>query len=292
MKAIETSALQELESLVVRHLTGEPVQIPVLAAGEITVVLRWPPTDPQWVCKRLPPSNDRARLLRYADDIERYEALVAERGIVVAPSQRAVITNSIGAHVLYVMQPLYAPDALASAILRSAEPPTVPPVVVQIIEALEQIDDTLGVDGQLSNWAWDEGRATLIDTTTPFLQTGGRSEIDIDVILLPFPAVARPALRRWVAPGVLGRYHRPRDVAVDLLANFHRERLSQWVDPVAEVIGDRFGAPITREEVDEYYRADAKLWTSVQAAKRSQRWWQRTVRRQQYPFLLPERIER
>lgn len=292
MKAIETAQLQELESLVGRHLAGENVDIPILAAGEITVVLRWPMTDPQWVCKRLPPANGRSRLMAYAANIDRYEELVRARGIVVAPSQRVVISNDSGADVLYVIQPLYPPQTLASAILRAAEPPHVPPVVVQIIDAMEEIDATLGVDGQLSNWAWHDDRATLIDTTTPFIQSDGRSVIDIDIILLPFPAAARPLLRRWVVPDVLGRYHRPRDVAIDLLANLHRERLAEWIEPISELIGDRFGPPITREEVDEYYGGDAKLWTAVQAAKRSQRWWQQSVRRQQYPFLLPERIER
>ncbi len=50
--------------------------------------------------------------------------------------------------------------------------------------------------------------------------------------------------------------------------------------------------PITSEEAERYYRDDARMWELLQRLRRADRWWQRTVRRRPYPFLLPGRIAR
>jgi hypothetical protein len=50
--------------------------------------------------------------------------------------------------------------------------------------------------------------------------------------------------------------------------------------------------PISAAETERYCRDDARMWDLLQRLRRADRWWQRTVRRRPYPFLLPPRIER
>ena len=47
-----------------------------------------------------------------------------------------------------------------------------------------------------------------------------------------------------------------------------------------------------RNEVLLGLRADARMWALLQRLRRADRWWQRRVRRRQYPFLLPGEVQR
>jgi hypothetical protein len=102
----------------------------------------------------------------------------------------------------------------------------------------------------------------------------------------------RGAVRRFVLPDILDRYHRPRTVVLDLAANLYKERLDRWIPTVLDAAGDRVDPPITADEVRRDYRSDARTWSLLQALRRADRTWQRRVRRRTYPVLLPSRIDR
>ena len=55
---------------------------------------------------------------------------------------------------------------------------------------------------------------------------------------------------------------------------------------------DHLSFALTVDEVRKYYRSDARTWEVLLRLRRADQWWQRRVRRQSYPFLLPERTER
>jgi hypothetical protein len=136
------------------------------------------------------------------------------------------------------------------------------------------------------------GELVLIDTTTPMMRRDNADVLDVRTNLAPFPAVLRPALGRFVVPGVLARYHRQRDTLIDLVANFNRDRITQWIPAGIEAINQALDEPVTRAQSDAYYRADARLWTLVQWLKRVNRRWTQSVRHREYPVLLPGHIDR
>ncbi|MEZ5192381.1 MAG: DUF6206 family protein [Nocardioides sp.] len=151
----------------------------------------------------------------------------------------------------------------------------------------------LGLDAQLSNWAWAGGELGYFDVTTPMLNdAAGRTRLDLRLLSAPLPAPARPAVARFVAPGIVAAYHRPREVALDLVGNLVKERLEPVIDTALAAANARVAPAITRAEIDRWYRANARMWELLLRLRRADRWWQRRVRRRTYPFLLPGRIER
>ena len=100
-------------------------------------------------------------------------------------------------------------------------------------------------------------------------------------------AVASAANERWLA--MLGKFVAE---AARFAANLQKEGLSEWIPPALEVINAQVSPTVTPEEVERYYRSDARLWEAMLKLRRADRWWQRRVRRRDYPFLLPGHIDR
>jgi hypothetical protein len=155
------------------------------------------------------------------------------------------------------------------------------------------VDPLVGLDAQLSNWAWIDGRAVYFDVTTPLLRRpDGSTELDTGVFLASLPWALRSPVRRFVLPGILARYHDARTVVLDLAANLLKERLDPAIPVLLDLVRDRVEPTISEEEVRKDYAGDARTWAALQAARRIDRRWQRTVRRRDYPFLLPGRVDR
>ena len=107
------------------------------------------------------------------------------------------------------------------------------------------------------------------------------------MLIASYPWVLRPPLRRFAAPPIAAAYCDPRTVLLDLAANLHKERLTEWIPAVLEAANRELSVPLTAGEVDSYYRSNARLWEVMLRLRRADRWWQRRVRRRTYPFLLP-----
>ena len=79
---------------------------------------------------------------------------------------------------------------------------------------------------------------------------------------------------------------------LDAIGNLHKERLPHVVEPLLDAANRVVQPAITSAEVAGYYKWDARMWAVLQRLRRADRWWQRTVRRRRYAFLLPGKIER
>ena len=99
-------------------------------------------------------------------------------------------------------------------------------------------------------------------------------------------------MRRFVAPGIVAAYHRPRDVAVDLAGNLLKERMGDLLPAVVGAVNERVEPPVDVAEVQRWYRSDARMWELMLRLRRADRWWQQRVRRRTYPFLLPDATDR
>lgn len=286
--------LVEVEALVrVALRGGGESQLRMLAWGEIGPVLGWPAKAPAFALKRLPPFATAAAADAFATTLEDYIEALAGHGLACVPTTMRRVPDEPGV-VGWIVQPLVSADAIGPALLRGADPAAGHPVLRAVVDAdLTIPGPRLALDGQLSNFAFVDGRLLYLDITTPLLfDADGRLRMDIGLLLGALPAVLRPAVRRWVVPDLLRRYRDPRAVVLDLLGNLLKERLDAWVPVTLALVADRLEPSITADEVRGAYASDARLWEVLLRLRRTDRAWQRHVRRRDYPFLLPGPIER
>ncbi len=156
------------------------------------------------------------------------------------------------------------------------------------------IDSRLGLDAQISNWALDtDDGFVYIDVTTPLIRDeAGNEMLDTDLFLASLPAFLRPGVRRFLLPEILGHYYDARAALLDLIGNLKKERLDNAIPAFLEEANHVVDPPITGKEISRYYRSDAVMWEILQRLRRTDRWWQHTIRRRGYPFLLPGKVDR
>jgi hypothetical protein len=281
--------LQAVDSAVEAAVrAGEAGPLRVLGYGEITLVLGWPSERPTLAVKRLPVFNDRAQLTRYRALLHRYIAELERRGVGVLPTDLRS-TDAERPHV-YLVQPLVARDKMLNRILASAETERDRGAALlgRVVSAVtDTVDQRLGLDAQVANWAVDGDQFSCLDLSTPLMRSKDGSDLlDLDLFLSIYPWALRPALRR-IAHDVMGQYHEPREVIVDVASNLVKERLERWLPSLLEAANERVRPPITEREVRKYFARDKQLWLLMQRLRRADRAWQRLVRRRPYPFLLP-----
>ena len=270
---ITDDELASLESDVNRALTlGDAAGLRLLGHGEISLVLGWPAEEPRSACKRLPPFPSVDRALDYAGTLGRYLDLLRERGVRVLDTEVRRVPLADGAVAVYCVQPVLPPDALATDLLRT-DPQRAEAVIGEVVDhILDVTDERVGLDAQLSNWAADGAGLVYIDVTTPLVRDpNGREELDTDIFLASFPWLLRAAVKRFVIPDVIERYHQPRTVVLDLAANLVKERLEQHIPTVLAAAGDRIQPPLLEDEVRADYRSDARTWAALQAMRRADR---------------------
>jgi hypothetical protein len=291
-------ALQDLAALdaaVTRAFaTGDASGLEVLGYGEISAVLAWASDGRSWACKRLPPFPGRADADRYSALFEEYLATLQVRGVKVVPSTLQRLERDDGKVVIYCVQPLLPAAQLAVRVLErsnAAEARALFETVLGRIVAV--VSPQVGIDGQLSNWWVTGDEVAMLDVTTPLLKdAAGRNRLDMELFLAAVPAPVRPLFRRYVVPSVVDKYHDPRGVTLDLVANLIKEGLESHIGPFLEIANRRLSQPIEAAEVRRYYAGDARVWTAWQALRRADRFVRLRLLRQPYPFLLPGRIER
>jgi hypothetical protein len=292
---INATELTQLEALVSRALeTGDEEQLRVLGYGEITLVLAWPPHAPTLACKRLPSFPNHETVDAYREVLDVYLGALRSRGVDVVKTELHTVDRDDGRVAAYCVQHALDAATIVPALLRTCNPADGHPVFAAIVDAVfGACDPQVGIDAQLANWVWDAGALRYFDVTTPMLRDdAGRLRLDADLFLTSFPWPLRAPFRRFVLPGVIARYSRPRDVLIDLLGNMCKERLDPWLPAALAAVNARVTPEITEAEVRKFYAADARLWAAVLAVRRADRWWQRRVRRRTYQFLLPRRIDR
>jgi hypothetical protein len=91
---------------------------------------------------------------------------------------------------------------------------------------------------------------------------------------------------------VIDKYHDPRGVVLDLIANLIKEGQANRIAPFLQVANPHLSRPLEEVEVRRYYSGDTRVWTAWQAMRRWDRFVRTRLLGQPYPFLLPGRIDR
>ena len=85
----------------------------------------------------------------------------------------------------------------------------------------------------------------------------------------------------------MGQYHEPRGVLVDVASNLVKEGLEPWLPAfLAAAERPRVARDRPRARCGATSPATKRLWLLMQRLRRTDRAWQRRVRRRPYPFLL------
>jgi hypothetical protein len=287
--------LLTLEAAVDRALaTGDAAQLEVVGYGEITLVVRWTVGGRQVACKRLPGLAGDAAFSAYRSCVASYIVRLAERGLVVPETTVAAVPRRDGSVTAYCVQPVLESTSLLPNRLQGAGQGEIRAVVAALVGRIAGcIDSRLGLDAQLSNWAWVDGGLRYLDISTPFERDDrGRESFDVELHLASVPWALRGAVRRFALGAILDKYYDRRGALLDLAGNLHKERLAQLVPAFLDAANRVVEPSIMTEEAERYYHGDARMWELLQRLRRADRWWQRTVRRRPYPFLLPGRIKR
>ena len=295
MSEIEVLATS-LESEVDQHLR-DPAAHPLrtLGQGEISVVIAYPAEDSVGAFKRLPPFPDRARAEAYRAQVDAYSSALEAAGCAVVQTDGIIVPAAQDGFALYLQQEIFAPETLASNILKAADPDPEHPVLTAILDTVAAATtERLAIDAQVSNWVWIDDTPQQIDISTPFMRDDkGNDVLDTFVILLPYPAMFRPLLRKFVVPDILANYHDIRGCFIDLIGNLNREQMPQWIPAAIDAANARqIGDPITEDEVQKLYEKDAATYESIYRLKLLNSWWMRKIRRGVYPFILQEPEER
>lgn len=274
----------------------------IIGYGEVSAVLALADV-PGLVLKRMAGLADLVAAETYGALVTDYIAAVRSAGVPVLDTQVLVVPRRGRAPVVYLVQPLVAEDRLGHHLMRTGDDVTHEQLLHRVLDAMlavrEKAHEDVAVDAQLSNWYLPETTGeppVLLDVGTPFVRRAGRQAMDAEIILATAPAPLRPLFRRLgTVHAYFEDYFEPRTAAVDLLGNYHKEGrpdrldaalavVNRWLEPLA-------AAPITRREVDRYYRSDAWLlgfWLQARRAERAVRL--RTGRG--YDFILPGRVRR
>ncbi len=129
--------------------------------------------------------------------------------------------------------------------------------------------------------------------TTPLLSDdAGRTRLDSELLLAAYPWVSRPALRRFVVPTVIARYHDRRSVLRDVAANLIKERLEPWIEPADRRLGAVSGASRSTPRRSAVTTARTRACGSGSSASAAATAAGTGCAGRTYPFLIPGQIER
>jgi len=272
--------------------TGREDGLRVVGYGEITSVVAWPTPDGDAAVKRLPAFSSHNEATSYVSLVETYIDRLEQAGIQMMETVAQQLTLDDGSIAVYLVQPLADARKVAPRFLREVTREDAVALLRHTLDSIEvAISAGVGFDGQLSNWIVDDPGPKYVDITTPLLRDGdGNDLLDTDLFLASLPWALRGFVRRFLVRGIIDEYFDVRTTELNLLAQFHKERLLPLLPTALEIANDGLDEPITRKEVDAYYRKDALMWETLQRLRRMDRFWHLRMKRRPYPFLLPGRV--
>ncbi len=220
---------------------------------------------------------------------------------------------------LYCAQHKLPSDTIGNTVIHNVHEEDVIRLVRAVLRETKKVwdhnlaypENAIGMDTQVSNWAlidydptiprvMDNQQLYYLDTTTPLFRVNNVEQIEAKLFLKSAPGFLRWTLSGNVLTGVVNRYYDWRLTTIDIIANFYKEQRPELIPKLIEVVNDFFAkdapehkmSPITKEEVDKYYKSDKKIWSVFQTLRRMDRWIKTKIRRRKYDFYLPGKIKR
>jgi hypothetical protein len=269
--------------------------------------------------KRLPLFYNQQEVEKYRVTYEEYNRLLEEEiGLHLPAHSYASFLNQAGRPIFYIIQKQLPAASLGHKAIHQLPRPLVSVLVRRLLQELRKVwefnrrQDRLqvAIDGQISNWAIDDfdpqnprladTSLSYVDTSTPLFRVQGVEQLDTELFLRSAPSFLVWLLRLLFLKDVVNRYYDFHLVAVDLAANFYKEQRPDLIPDVIAVVNDFFSGeaadlgiqPLDEKEVSSYYKEDALIWSLYLSMRQVDRFIRRNILRREYPYILPERIQR
>ncbi len=315
MMKVDIQILEQFENLLnpaFPEKSGIPPKI--LGYGEISTTFCID-AMPDIAFKRMPPFDHPDQIQAYKTAVDQYFAILTEQcGIPVSAYAFYEIKNRFKEHILYVAQPRLSSESIGNFILQKNSQAKMEIMVSRITHYLLCLRQwnlnhmphrSIALDGQISNWSFDFANPNQIqvvyfDITTPLFRIDNKEQLDTEIFLKSCPSFLVWLVRWRFLQEVLDRYYDTRAVLIDLVANFHKEKKPDLIPEALRVIHhvlEEKGLsgqikPISRSEVDDYYKNDAFIWSLFLALRRMDRVFKTNILRKRYNFILPGKIQR
>jgi hypothetical protein len=318
---VDLDLLREFElGLDPQHPERSQIPARILGYGEISTVFEIQAEGMEGLAlKRLPLFYTQEEVERYRAAFDEYLRLLSDEiGLCLPAHDHAVVPGRSGQPVFYIIQRQVSAGSIGNQALHTLSRQEVRHMIWRVLREMHQVwafnreQESLrvAIDGQISNWSIDgfdpesptvgDARLWYLDTSTPLLRVDGVEQLDTELFLRNAPSFLVWILRLLFVQDVVDRYYDPHLVAVDLAANFYKEQRPELIPDVVDVVRDFFEgeaaslgvAPITEEEIRAYYREDALIWTLYLSMRKVDRFLRVQLLRREYPYILPQRIER
>jgi hypothetical protein len=165
--------------------------------------------------------------------------------------------------------------------------------------------ESIALDGQISNWSFqfndnDVSDVVYFDITTPMFRINNKDQLDTEIFLKSCPSFLVWLVRWQFLQEVLDRYYDTRSVLIDLIANFYKEGREDLIDAAVLLINGLLEErglihdiePLSRTEIDSYYKNDAFIWSLFLTLRRMDRAIKTKLLGKRYNFILPGKIKR
>ncbi len=319
---IDLELLQEFEKyLDPRKPEQSRVPAKVLGYGEISTVFEiGDERQRDLAYKRMPIFAAEGEIEQYERTFNEYcRVLTEDVGLVLPPYGCASLPPEAGRPVMFLAQRKLLPESIGNRAIHVISRDDTVRLVRHLLRELKKVWEynargrsvELGIDGQISNWSiegfdpgnpglGEEARLIYFDTSTPFLRIDGVEQLEPELFLRSAPSFLVWLLRKLFLEDVMTRYYDFHLVTVDLIGNFYKEQLPEYIPELIDTancfFADEAGgleiAPITEKEVRSYYREDAIIWSSYLSARRIDRFLRTRLLRKDYPYILPGKIKR
>jgi hypothetical protein len=278
----------------------------IVGYGEISAIFEIE-ADKHHVYKRLPLFDSPAAARRYRQMYLEYCSLLVKAGLCLPNHDTRIVAVPSRPAALYIAQNKLPDANFGHKLIHHLDNDSSLELIEQAIREIVKIwnfnsankpDIELAIDGQLSNWVRDsENNHTLcyIDTSTPLFRKQGVEQQNPELLLKSAPGFLRWIIRLFFLQDVMTRYYIPRLVFMDLVANLHKEQKPELIEPALEHANLHLPpgqTPLTKTEVDKYYKEDKLIWVVFLGLRRLDRFFTSRLLRKRYEFILPGKIKR
>lgn len=305
---IDKDFLQRFESgLDPQRIERSEVPAVLLGYGEISAIFRIEGED-RAAFKRMPLFSDLRSAEAYVRLYREYCRRLGDAGLTLPEHDTAIIHIPGRPVVVYIAQERLSADHFGHRLIQTLDKKSCLQLIEQVAgevakvwhyNALSAPDAELALDGQISNWVEHGGendhRLVYIDTSTPFFRLGGVEQLDPEPLLKSAPAFLRWVLRWMFLDDVMNRYYDPRQVFIDIMANFYKEQRPELIPGAVDIFNQFLPDKLkllTAADAEKYYREDKMIWMLFLAFRRLDRWLTTKLLRRRYEFILPGKIAR
>jgi hypothetical protein len=319
---IDFDLLKEFETCLDPE-SPESCRIPchVLGYGEISTVFELNCEGMEGLAfKRMSIFENQEELEKYIQAYQAYNHLLEQKiEIRLPPHGHAIVSNPSGRPIFYIIQYKIDAQAIGNNAMHILDREGVAILFERVLEELHklwyfnsrQTEYQVSLDGQISNWVINELDAdspkldensslSYVDTSTPVYTHKGIEQFDPELVIRTTPRMLAMIIRKFFLEDVMTRYYDPRKVTIDILANFYKEGRPDLIPELVHKAnsffsngGKGFGVEeISEQEIRDYYREDAFIWSFLSSARRFDRFLYRKILRREYPYILPGKVKR